>query len=547
MVRANILVVEDNAAAAGDMQLRLEAMGYAVPCVAFSADESVNQARRHRPGLILMKVMLPGAMDGIDAAGRILMTEDIPVIYLAEYADEEILERAKMTEPYAYLINPVSDQQLQSNIEIALYKYGVNRKSKANEKRLFTVLRSIGDAVIATDMNENIRFMNPAAESLTGWSNNESAGRPVETVFRIVNEETGEKVQSPVQRVLETGLVSGLANHTLLIAKNGTKIPIDDSGAPVKDEKGNIMGAVLVFHSIVERRKAEKLVIQTKQDWEDTFNTITDMITIHDKDFNIIRANMSAKNFLGLPPPGINSRKCFTYYHGTNAPPKGCPSCKCLETHEPTAFEIFEPHLNIEIEIRSIPRFDRDNRFIGLIHVVRDITERKKIENEIKKAKAEWEMTFDSASEFIILVDKELKISRCNKRFAECLQKPVSEIIGRKCSEFFPCDILRDDETRLVSNVEIQSKSGHWLYLSSYSIFNEQNEFLHTIIIATDITDLKKTQQKLLKSEEELKARIKELEDFYDMAVGRELKMKELKAEIARLNEKLSGAENRIP
>ncbi|HDZ00289.1 MAG TPA: hypothetical protein ENH52_02340 [Nitrospirae bacterium] len=87
---------------------------------------------------------------------------------------------------------------------------------------------------------------------------------------------------------------------------------------------------------------------------------------------------------------------------------------------------------------------------------------------------------------------------------------------------------------------EIQTESGHWLYLSSYSILDDKGKFLHTIIIATDITDLKITQKRLLQSEKELKNRVKELEDFYDMAVGRELKMKELKSEIAKLNKRLS-------
>ena len=131
----------------------------------------------------------------------------------------------------------------------------------------------------------------------------------------------------------------------------------------------------------------EGFILQSKLDWEDTFDTITDMITIHDKDFNIIRANRAAKEILKLPTLKITRAiKCYEYYHGTDCPPENCLSCACLETGTSDSFEIFEPHLNKYLEIRAMPRFDRDNRVIGLIHVIRDITERKRIEEELQRA-----------------------------------------------------------------------------------------------------------------------------------------------------------------
>jgi PAS domain S-box-containing protein len=114
------------------------------------------------------------------------------------------------------------------------------------------------------------------------------------------------------------------------------------------------------LHEITERKKMEELIFQSKQDWEDTFHTMTDMITVHDKDFNIVYANKAAQDTLKLPAvDGNATRKCFTYYHGTECPPEGCPSCNCLKTGAPANFEIFEPHLNMFIEIRSMPRFDK--------------------------------------------------------------------------------------------------------------------------------------------------------------------------------------------
>ena len=130
-----------------------------------------------------------------------------------------------------------------------------------------------------------------------------------------------------------------------------------------------------------ECKRAEELLLQSKQDWEDTFNSITDMITIHDRDCNIIRGNNAAQNFLKLPEleetPNV---KCFKYYHGTDKPPDGCPSSESLKTRRPVTAEIFETYLNRFIEIRALPRFDSNNQFTGVIHIVRDITEHKKAE-----------------------------------------------------------------------------------------------------------------------------------------------------------------------
>ncbi|MGH9943299.1 MAG: CHASE3 domain-containing protein [Pyrinomonadaceae bacterium] len=123
---------------------------------------------------------------------------------------------------------------------------------------LGTTLASIGDAVIATDAAGRVILMNGVAESVTGWKMDEAAGRPLPEVFRIVNEETRREVESPVAKVLREGQIVGLANHTVLIAKDGGETPIDDSGAPIKDEEGNITGVVLVFRDIAERKGAEE-------------------------------------------------------------------------------------------------------------------------------------------------------------------------------------------------------------------------------------------------------------------------------------------------
>jgi PAS domain S-box-containing protein len=138
---------------------------------------------------------------------------------------------------------------------------------------------------------------------------------------------------------------------------------------------------------IKELKKAETRIFQSEQDLNSTINTITDMITIHDNDYNIIYANSSAAKMLKLPSAGAKKLKCFKYYHGSKHPPKDCPSCHALKSKIPAAEEIFEPHLNKNIEIRAFPRTNGKKQTIGSIHIVRDITEKKQREEQLRDSR----------------------------------------------------------------------------------------------------------------------------------------------------------------
>jgi PAS domain S-box-containing protein len=144
----------------------------------------------------------------------------------------------------------------------------VRAQAEAAEQRerLTVTLHSIGDAVIATNRHGQVAYMNPVAEDLTGWPAAEAAGRPLEEVFRIVNEESRQTVENPVVKVLRDGSVVGLANHTVLIARGGREMFIHDSAAPIRDARGEIMGVVLIFRDVTEERSAQKtLAAQTAE------------------------------------------------------------------------------------------------------------------------------------------------------------------------------------------------------------------------------------------------------------------------------------------
>lgn len=256
MTNAKILVVEDEAIVAKDLQYRLKKFGYLVPTIASSGEEAINKAVEILPDLVLMDIRLKGQMDGIEAAEEISKKLDIPIIYLTAYADETTLQRAKITEPFGYLIKPFKEKELQTNIEITLVKHGLEKQLKANKKWLDALLKSISDGVIASDLQELITFMNPVAENLTGWKQEEAFGKSSSEVFNIANGETHHPIENPIVKVLQDGSIVNLPTETVLIARNGAEIPIDDSAAPIKDDKDNITGAVLIFRDITERKRA---------------------------------------------------------------------------------------------------------------------------------------------------------------------------------------------------------------------------------------------------------------------------------------------------
>jgi len=150
--------------------------------------------------------------------------------------------------------------------EVALAETEAARSEIQRQKDLLSVtLSSIGDCVIVSDEQGRITFMNHVAEKLTGWSFAEASLQPTGQVFRIVNEHTGEPVENPVEKVMTTGVIVGLANHTLLITKDGSEVPIDDSGAPIKEVDGTIRGAVLVFRDFSEHKEAERALRDAKE------------------------------------------------------------------------------------------------------------------------------------------------------------------------------------------------------------------------------------------------------------------------------------------
>ena len=299
MAEKQILIVEDERIIAEHVAQSLQDLGYDVSGIATSGEEAIIKTEENSPDLVLMDIVLRGEINGIEAADLIRSRFNIPVIYLTAYADEKTVERAKITEPFGYILKPFDDRELHTAIEMALYKHKMENKLKEREEWLSTTLASIGDAVIATDTKGCVIFMNPVAESLTGWKQEDVEGRPTKEVFHIINEKTRKPVEDPVTRVLRDGVVVGLANNAILIAKDGTERPIDDTGAPIRDDKGNMLGVVLVFHDVTARRKAQEALRESEEKYRALFEDSSDPIYITATEGKFLDVNQAMLDLFG--------------------------------------------------------------------------------------------------------------------------------------------------------------------------------------------------------------------------------------------------------
>lgn len=263
MSKVKVLVVEDEGLVARDVANMLKSLGYEVPSVVSTGEMAIRSAREQSPDLVLMDIVLKGKVSGTIAAEKIWETLKIPVIYLTAYADEKTLQEAKKTDPFGYILKPFEEWELQTAIEMALYKSSMEKKLRERERWLSTVLQSIGDGVIATSEQGRVTFMNPLAERISGLKQVEALGKPLEKVFKTIPKIDPGLIQSSgTEADADDGL--GLTTESLLITRDGRKVPLEESSAPIVDDKRKIIGRVLVFRNIEERKNAEA---ELKQSW----------------------------------------------------------------------------------------------------------------------------------------------------------------------------------------------------------------------------------------------------------------------------------------
>jgi len=252
-----ILVVEDEALIAADLQRRIERLGYPSPAIAQSGEEALECARSTPFDLVFMDIRLKGKMDGVTTASLLKSELQTPVVYMTAHSDQATIERAKITEPLGYILKPISDGDLRSVVQTSLYKAAMDRRLRTSEAWLATTLRSVGEGILAIDSDGEVVFLNPCAERLTGWSGAEAQGRLLMDVLGLFEESSTQPAKNPV-----FDLAEGETRSYTLVSKAGARTLVEVECFENRAAE-EVLGSIVGVRDIGGRREMDGLAVQS--------------------------------------------------------------------------------------------------------------------------------------------------------------------------------------------------------------------------------------------------------------------------------------------
>lgn len=382
---------------------------------------------------------------------------------------------------------------------------------------LEATLASIGDAVITTDVHGAVTFLNPVAERLTGWSLDQAQGRPIEEVFRILNQETREPAANPVVRVLARGNVIGLANHTVLVARDGTERPIDDSGAPIRNRHGQVNGVVLVFRDVTERYQAQMALEASERRYRMLFENNPQPMWIFDEqtlaflDVNaaaVAHYGYSREEFLSMTIRDIR-------------PPEDLPDLlKDIATHQITRHtdgpwrHRKKDGTIIAVEITAMPidGFGRPAKFIS----VADVTARIQAEAAVYRSEEQYRVIVETISDAIVTIDEESNILFASPRVERMFGYEPEALIGRPVTDLMPESLRAAHLTGFRRYLKTGQRHTSWHLLElpglhkngseislelSFGEFRDGTRRWFTGVIR-DVSDRRRQQESLLEARE---------------------------------------------
>lgn len=404
---------------------------------------------------------------------------------------------------------------------------------------LRVTLFSIGDAVITTDTEGRVTFLNPVAESLTGWNQADAAGKPLEIVFKIVNQDTRHTVESPTVRALRDGVVVGLANHTLLISKDGTERPIDDSAAPIRNDGNEVAGVVLVFRDISERYRHEQAIRDSLAYAENVIATLRHPFLVLDKNLRVVTANRSFYEVFHVAPHETEGDLVYDLGNQQwNIAALRTALGEVLSNDHPVldfGVEHDFPDIGPKIMLLNACRIRQPGNQSELILLaIEDITERKHTQNRLNVSEVRYRRLFETAKDGILILEiQEGRITDANPFMAELLGFPHEHFLGKQLweiglfSDKFASETavrqLKDNGYIRYEHLPLRSKQGQQVEVEIVANVYKEDD---TPVIQCNIRDIteRSRMEKRMKEQAEALADLHRRKDEFLAMLSHELR-----------------------
>ena len=383
-----ILIVEDEHIVAMELKSRLNDLGYSVCGAVATGEEAISKSIEIVPDLILMDINIKGGFDGVEAAKRIKKLHEIPIIFLTAFTDDKTLERAKVVEPYGYIVKPFEERELHTTIEIAVHKYKMERKLKENERKLSTILKSIGDAVIATDNCGKINFINYAFKFITGFDESESIDKNIFDVFHIEDENAITLVKQGVENILKNNIFTDFPSQINIITKSKKTKIVEFKISTLLDDNKLLNGIVLIFHDITDEYQSALEVVESEMKYRKVVENVSDIIFTMDLNGQFIFVNSAG---LRISEYALEELKEVSYLDLIL--PSHQNHCKYIlmkqyitkQKHSYMEYPFKSKTGKVSWLAQNNTLIIINNKIVGYDVIARDITEKKLAEKELNE------------------------------------------------------------------------------------------------------------------------------------------------------------------